>query len=93
MREENNGTLDVSLCNHVWELGFFEYGFLYNEQRLSMFNQTKNFMKDHVRDDIHNAPWLLNKRLKIYSRRALVRNLKNFQCCRYKNTLCSFIAE
>ena len=32
IREDNNSTSDVSLCNHIWELSYFAYRFTSNDQ-------------------------------------------------------------
>jgi len=68
------------LCNEIWEIYSFVHGFESDNARLSGFNYLKTRCASNTNKDEWNAPWLVNKRMKTFSKRGRVK-LKFIQCC------------
>ena len=64
LREDNNGISNTYLCNEIWEIYSFIYGFDSEKARLSSYSYLKTRCDSRTSEDEWNAPWLMNQRIK-----------------------------
>ena len=80
LREDNNGISNPILCNEIWEIYSFIYGFDSENMRLSSFNYLKTKSASRISENEWIAPWLMNKRMRTFSKRGRLK-LKCIECC------------
>ena len=87
IRYDNNGNNKISLCNEIWEIGCFIYGFASENERLGRYDFLKDSMNPQINDNRYISLWSLNKRLKEYVKTRPSSNLKFVQYCLMKKKL------
>ena len=87
IRHDNNGNNKMSLCNEIWEIGYFVCGFSSENERLDRHDFLKETMNSKINDNECTSPWFSNKRSKEHVKKRPSTNLKFVQCCLMKKKL------